>query len=80
MGLFGADGRCRGNDGAFALALCHLVTISLDDGIMTNTIALWLIILIVALLGFDYFQYDAANTVFLLRRSLALIEWVAFWR
>ena len=47
---------------------------------MTNTIAVWLILIIGALLGFDYYQYDWANTVFLLRKFLALIEWVAFWR
>ncbi len=47
---------------------------------MTNIIALWLALIIAALLAFDYFQYDWANTVFLLRKLLELIEWLAFWR
>jgi hypothetical protein len=47
---------------------------------MTNTIALWLVLIIAALLAIDYVQYDWANTLFLLRKLLALIEWVAFWR
>jgi hypothetical protein len=48
--------------------------------LMTNTIAIWLFLFICALLGLDYVQYDWANTVFLLRKFLALIEWLAFWR
>ncbi len=47
---------------------------------MTNTIALCLAILIGALLVVDYSLYDWANTVFLLRKLLDLIEWMAFWR
>ena len=47
---------------------------------MTNTIAIWLALFIAALLGFDYYQYDWANSVFLLRKLLDLIEWLAFWR
>lgn len=47
---------------------------------MTDTIAICLAILIAALLGYDYYAYDWANTVFLLRKLLDLIEWIAFWR
>jgi hypothetical protein len=47
---------------------------------MTNTLALIFAIIIAALFAFDYFQYDWANTVFLLRKLTALIEWMAFWR
>ena len=47
---------------------------------MTNIIALWLVLLIAAFLAFDYFAYDWANIVFLLRKLLELIEWLAFWR
>jgi hypothetical protein len=60
--------------------LCHFPTIPLHDRLMTNTIALWLALIIGALLAFDYFQYDWANTVFLLRKFIALIEWLAVWR
>ncbi|WP_435704699.1 hypothetical protein [Yoonia sp.] len=47
---------------------------------MTNTIAIWLAVLIIVLLGIDYVLYDWASTIFLLRKFLDLIGWVAFWR
>jgi len=47
---------------------------------MTNTLTLIIGIIISALLCFDYYQYDWANTIFLLRKLAALIEWMAFWR
>ena len=47
---------------------------------MTNTLALIIGIVIAALFAFDYFQYDWANSVFMLRKLTALIEWMAFWR
>jgi hypothetical protein len=47
---------------------------------MTNKIAIWLFLIIVALLAFDYHQYEWTNTVFLLRKFLQLMEWLAFWR
>jgi hypothetical protein len=47
---------------------------------MTNTIAIWLGLIITALLATDYVLYDWANTLFLLRKFMELIEWLAFWR
>ncbi|KQB97808.1 glyceraldehyde-3-phosphate dehydrogenase [Loktanella sp. 1ANDIMAR09] len=47
---------------------------------MTNTIAVLLGLFLVALLGFDYLQYDGANALFLSRKFVGLIEWMAFWR
>ncbi|KQI73122.1 glyceraldehyde-3-phosphate dehydrogenase [Loktanella sp. 5RATIMAR09] len=47
---------------------------------MTNTIAVLLGLFLVALLGFDYLQYDGANALFLSRKFVELIEWMAFWR
>ncbi|MFT6073226.1 MAG: hypothetical protein ACJAZ1_000132 [Yoonia sp.] len=47
---------------------------------MTNTIAIWLALIFAALLAVDYLLYDWANTVFLLRKLIALIEWLAVWR
>ncbi|WP_199910655.1 hypothetical protein [Loktanella sp. Alg231-35] len=47
---------------------------------MTNTIAIWLGLIIAALLATDYVLYDWANTLFVLRKFMDLIEWVAFWR
>ncbi|WP_342070737.1 hypothetical protein [Yoonia algicola] len=47
---------------------------------MTNTIAVFLGLFLVALLGFDYLQYESANALFLARKFVELIEWIAFWR
>lgn len=47
---------------------------------MTNPIAVFLGVFVVALFGFDYLQYDWANTLFLFRKFTELIEWMAFWR
>ena len=47
---------------------------------MTNIIAVWLGILIAALLATDYYFYDWSNALFLLRKLMDLIEWLAVWR
>ena len=47
---------------------------------MTNSIAVWLALLIAAFFAVDYVQFDWAMTVFLLRKFLDLLAWVAFWR
>jgi hypothetical protein len=47
---------------------------------MTNKLAIWLALIIAALLAVDYSRYDWANTVFLIRKLIDLIEWMAFWR
>ena len=47
---------------------------------MTNRLAVWLALFIAALFAYDYYYHDWANTVFLMRRLLGLIEWLAFWR
>ena len=47
---------------------------------MTNLIALWLGALIALAFAMDYAVFDWANTVFLLRKLMAFIEWLAFWR
>ncbi len=47
---------------------------------MTNTLSIIIALIIAALLGFDYYQYDWANTIFLMRKLAELIEWLAFWR
>lgn len=47
---------------------------------MTNRLAVILFLVILALLAFDYVAYDWANTIFLLRKATAFIEWLAFWR
>ena len=47
---------------------------------MTNPIAIGLALLILAALALDAFAYDWANLVFLSKKGLELIEWLAFWR
>ncbi len=47
---------------------------------MTDRIALFLGLMIVAALGWDYFFNDFAATFFVARKVVDLIEWLAFWR
>ncbi len=47
---------------------------------MTNQIAIGLGLLILALLGLDYFLNDFAGILYALRKLADLIEWMAFWR
>lgn len=47
---------------------------------MTNPIAVFLVVLILAGLGFDLIVLDGQATLNLARKFFDLIEWVAFWR
>lgn len=47
---------------------------------MNNQIAIGLGLLILALLGLDYYFYGSEGILFLLRKQDDLIEWLAFWR
>lgn len=47
---------------------------------MTNPIALVLGAVILGLVLLDIFVFDANNLLFLSRKFLDLLEWVAFWR
>ena len=47
---------------------------------MTNKIAIFLGILIIGFLAVDHYYYDWAMTTFLIRKLLALIEYLAIWR
>ena len=47
---------------------------------MTNKIALFLGTIVALLLIADYALADWTNTLFLARKMLILIEWMAFWR
>ena len=47
---------------------------------MTNQIALGLGALILLFFGVDYLVYQWDLTVFLGRKLVELIEWMAFWR
>lgn len=47
---------------------------------MTNRIAVFLALLIIAGLGWDYLYNDMQAAFFLARKTVDLIEWLAFWR
>lgn len=47
---------------------------------MTNQIAIGLGILILVALGADFVLNDGDASLFLARKWLELLEWVAFWR
>ena len=47
---------------------------------MTNTIALYLGLAILAAIGLDLSANDGAALLFLARKFVVLVEWVVFWR
>ncbi len=47
---------------------------------MTNTISFWLGLLILALVAVDWLYLDWQLTLFLARKFVDMIEYVAFWR
>jgi hypothetical protein len=47
---------------------------------MTNTIAVYLGLAILAAIGLDLLANDGAAVLFLARKFVVLVEWVAFWR
>jgi len=47
---------------------------------MTDTIALYLGLVILAALGLDMIFNDAAALVFLMQKLVGLIEYMVFWR
>ncbi len=47
---------------------------------MTNRIAIWLGGLLVLMIGADVLLFGSDHLVFLGRKMLDLIEWMAFWR
>ena len=47
---------------------------------MTDRIALGLGLLIVLMVGLDAFLYGSDHFIFLGKKLMAFIEWLAFWR
>ena len=47
---------------------------------MTNTIAIWLAVLVLGFLALDHFYLNWNVPVFLGRELLEFIEYLAFWR
>jgi hypothetical protein len=46
---------------------------------MTNLLAVWVFLIVVAALVADHY-FGWGGTMFLLRKFADLIEWLAFWR
>ena len=47
---------------------------------MTNSIAIVMGLVILALIGVDLLVFDSGALIFLAKKFSALIEWIAFWR
>lgn len=47
---------------------------------MTNSIAFFLGLLILLAIGADYFFFGTEHLLFLAKKLLELMEWIAFWR
>lgn len=47
--------------------------------VLTNTIALWIGLILLAGIGADIAFNDGAALTFLARKFLDLVEWVDFW-
>jgi hypothetical protein len=47
---------------------------------MTNRIALYLALVILAAIGADYVLLQGAASLFVMRKLVVLIDWVMFWR
>ena len=47
---------------------------------MTNQLAIFLAVVIIAALGIDLIWLDSQGILLLLRKFLVLIEWLAIWR
>jgi len=47
---------------------------------MTNSIALFLGLGLLAAIGADYYLFGSEHFLFLSKKFLELLEWVAFWR
>ncbi len=47
---------------------------------MTNSISIWLALLVFAFFGVDFYFYDWQLSVYLGRKMLDMIEYMAFWR
>ena len=47
---------------------------------MTDKLAIWLGLIVLGLIGTDFFLNDGTAMLFLLRKLADAIEWLAFWR
>jgi hypothetical protein len=51
-----------------------------QTAIMSNQLAIVLGLIIVSGLAVDAYSFDWTNTLYLARKLMDLIEWMAFWR
>ncbi len=47
---------------------------------MTNTLAIWILILLAAFLAVDGVLFDWTYTLFLAQKFASVLIWMAFWR
>ncbi|QXT38837.1 hypothetical protein [Gymnodinialimonas ceratoperidinii] len=47
---------------------------------MTNTLAIWIVIVIAAFIAVDAVMLDYTMSLFLARKFADLLNWMAFWR
>lgn len=76
MGLFLPDGRCRRRHGTASTVTGRNAPLG---AVLTNTIALWIGLILLAGIGADIAFNDGAALTFLARKFLDLVEWVDFW-
>ncbi|MFW2545159.1 hypothetical protein ACN2XU_21230 [Primorskyibacter sp. 2E107] len=56
------------------------MTAKTSEPAMTHRLAIILGLLIIVAFAVDYAFYDTKHLVFLAKKMLDLIEWLAFWR
>ena len=47
---------------------------------MTNTLAIWIGIIVIGCIAADAVFFDWTNSLFLARKFLGVLRWMAFWR
>ncbi|MEX0283585.1 MAG: hypothetical protein AB3N23_03145 [Paracoccaceae bacterium] len=47
---------------------------------MTDQVAFWFALVIVAAIGLDLFFYGTEHMIFLGKKFYEFLEWIAFWR
>lgn len=47
---------------------------------MSDRVAFFVAILIAGVVSYDVFALDAQNIIFLAKKGMGAIEWLAFWR
>ena len=85
MGLFRAHGGCGGRNGQPRLRLarahrpCHIGRTNRSPS-LTNRIAIALGLILIAAIVVDVMVYGTEHLIFLAKKMMELMEWIAFWR